>query len=110
MGNKIIEQENKMIDEIISNFNFDRCEKVMKTLKWSWGFGTEPPSIDALKKSAEERLRSAMDLAKKSKCSKSTYFSSSGGFKGNAWVNRYGYIEALRLEFVLTEWESDGDV
>jgi len=63
MANRIIEQENKMIDEIIENL-----------------------------------------------CSRSTYFSSSGGLKGNAWVNRYGHIEALRLEFVLTEWESDGDV
>lgn len=110
MGNRLLEQENKMIDEIIANFDFAKCEKAMKTLKWTWGFENEPPSIDRLKKSAEERLRSAMDLAKKNKCSKSTFFSSSGGLKGNAWVNKYGYIEALRLEFVITEWESDGDV
>ena len=50
-----------------------------------------------------------IELAKEQRCSKATYFASSGGLKGNAWINRYGHIEGLRLEFVLTEWDSDGD-
>lgn len=105
-----MEQENKMIAEILDNFDFRKCEIAMKTLRWTWGFGETSPTIEMLKSSAVSRLRDAMELAKKGKCSKSTYFSSSGGLKGNAWVNRYGHIEAVRLEFVLTEWDSDGDV
>jgi hypothetical protein len=37
------------------------------------------------------------------------YFSSSGGLKGTAWKNRYGHVAGIKLEFVLTEWDSDGD-
>ena len=98
-----------MIQNILENFDFQKCHTVMKVLGWTWAWTPATPTIEQLKKSAEERLRSAMDLARKEKCSKSTYFSSSGGLKGNAWVNRYGHIEAVRLEFVLTDWDSDGD-
>lgn len=110
MGNKITEDENKMIQDIIQNFDFNKCFLVMKTLRWTWGFTQQTPTIEMLKTSAEQRLRDAMKLARNGKCSKSTYFVSSGGLKGNAWVNRYGHIEAIRLEFVLADWDSDGDV
>ena len=104
------EQEDRMIQEIIDNFDFNKCFLAMKALRWTWGFTDGTPTIPMLKTSAEHRLRDAMELARKGKCSKSTYFVSSGGLKGNAWVNRYGHIEAIRLEFVLTDWDSDGDV
>lgn len=110
MGNKILEQENKMIDEILDNFDFRKCQLVMQTIHWTWGFGETSPTIEMLKSSAVDRLKGAMDLAKNGKCSKSTYYSSSGGLKGSAWINRYGHVEGIRLEFVLTEWDSDGDV
>ena len=110
MSHKILEQENRMINEILKEFDFEKCQKVMKHLQWSWFPETIAPSIDRMKESARQRLRDAIDMAKKNKCSKSTYFSSSGGLRGNAWVNRFGQIEAVRLEFVLTEWDSDGDV
>ena len=110
MANRILEQENKMIEEIIEHFNFTKCELTMIALGWTWGFDQGSPTIDRLKDAARSRLKSAIELAKQNKCSKSTYFASSGGLKGNAWINRYGHIEGLRLEFVLTEWESDGDV
>ncbi len=110
MGNKILEQENKMIQDIIDNFDFRKCEIVMKELNWVWGFDRGVPTISMLEQSAVERLKSAMELAKEEKRPNTTYFSSSGGLKANAWVNRYGHIEGVRLEFVLTEWDSDGDV
>jgi hypothetical protein len=110
MGNKIVEQENKMIEEIIDNFDFKTCEVVMNALNWTWGFEEQVPTIQMLEKSAVERLKSAMELAKQEKRPNTTYFTSSGGLKANAWINRYGHIEGVRLEFVLTEWDSDGDV
>jgi hypothetical protein len=39
-----------------------------------------------------------------------TYMSSTGGFKAVAIKNKYNHLEFLKLEFVLTEWESDGDI
>jgi hypothetical protein len=110
MGHKIIEQENKMIQDVLDNFDFNKCRTTMNALNWTWGFENTQPTIEMLKKSASERLRNAMDVAKKDKCSRATYFSSSGGLKGNAWVNRFGHIEGIKLEFVITEWDSDGDV
>lgn len=103
------EQEDRMIKDILENFDFQKCRIAMISLGWRWGLEGITPTIEMLKESAESRLRSAMDLARKGKCSKSTYFCSSGGLKGNAWSNRYGHIEGIRLEFVLTDWDSDGD-
>ena len=103
------EMEDKMIRDILENFDFKKCRRVMKYLKWVWAFENETPSIDRLKESATNCLKHAIEIAKKGKSSKATYFASTGGLKGNAWVNRFGYIEAIRLEFVLTDWDSDGD-
>lgn len=103
------EHESKMIKDVLDNFDFIKCRLAMSQLGWTWGFESLTPTIHQLQTAAEKRLRDAMDLARKGKCSKSTYFSSSGGLKGNAWTNRYGHIEGIRLEFVLTEWDSDGD-
>lgn len=104
------ENENSMIDDILFNFDFKKCHQVMNAINWEWGIHGQIPTIEMLKSSARQRLTDAMTAAKSGKCSKSTYFSSSGGLKGNAWVNRYGHIEGIRLEFVLTDWDSDGDV
>jgi len=103
------DKEKLMIEEIIDNFDFYKCWTVMKVLEWSWGIQPEIPNVDRLKTAAVSRLKDAMELAKKGENHKFTYFSSSGGLKGSAWKNRYGHIEAIRLEFVLTDWDADGD-
>lgn len=110
MGNRIVDQENKMVEDILENFDFEKCRKAMKALNWTWAFEGDIPSIERLKKAAENRLKDSMELAKKGSDSKFTYFVSSGGLKGNAWRNRYGHIEGIRLEFILTDWDADGDV
>jgi hypothetical protein len=83
----------------------------MSLLKWEW-FGRGVPTIDMLKESAAERLRSAMKGVKDKENGLSVnecYFSSSGGLKGTAWKNRYGHVAGIKLEFVLTDWDYDGD-
>jgi hypothetical protein len=103
------DREQSLINDILENFDFIKCHEIMKLIGWTWHLNYETPTIDMLKKSAVDRLKNAMCEAKKGRCSKATYFSSSGGLKGNAWVNRYGHIEGIRLEFVLTDWDADGD-
>lgn len=101
----------KMIEDVLEHFDFEKCQYVMKQLNWQW-FGRGIPTIDELKYSARERLESAIQGAtdKKDRLPlTSYYFSSSGGLKATAWRNRYGHLEAINLEFVLTEWDSDGD-
>ena len=101
----------QMIDEIIQNFDFERCHFVMQKLNWEW-FPQGVPSLRRLKESAKERLKDvAKELSRKNNglTSKDYYFSSSGGLKATGWKNRFGHVEALQLEFVLSEWQSDGD-
>lgn len=101
----------KMIDEVIDNFDFVKCREVMYHLKWVWA-GVGIPSISRLKTSARERLETAIKGALNRKDIlplHSTYYSSSGGLKATASRNRYGHLSKIGLEFVLTEWDSDGD-
>lgn len=101
----------KMIDDIIENFDFDKCHFAMTKLNWSWA-GRGIPTIEDLKIAARERLESAIKGALDRKDIlplNSYYFSSSGGLKATAWRNRYWHLEAINLEFVLAEWDSDGD-
>jgi hypothetical protein len=101
----------KMIEDVLEHFDFDKCQYVMKQLNWQW-FGRGIPTIDELKYSARQRLESAIAGALDRKDTlplNSYYFSSSGGLKATAWRNRYWHLEAINLEFVLTEWDSDGD-
>ena len=103
--------ENKMIDNVIENFNFVRCQSAMRLLNWEWA-GRGIPTIPMLKESSIERLKSAMKGVKDKDNRLSVnecYFSSSGGLKGTAWKNRYGHIAGIKLEFVLADWDSDGD-
>ena len=103
--------EEKMIDEIIEQFDFKRCYSDMRALSWEWT-GTGIPTIDMLKESAVNRLRAAIKKVQDKENRLSTndvHFSSSGGLKGSAWKNRYGHVAGIKLEFVLTEWDSDGD-
>jgi hypothetical protein len=103
--------EEKMIDEIIQEFNFERCYLAMNTLNWEW-FSTGVPTVEMLKDAAIDRLHSAMEGVKdkENKLSANEHYSaSSGGLKGTAWKNRYGHVTGIKLEFVLEEWDSDGD-
>ena len=101
----------KMIEDVLEHFDFEKCHYAMTALKWHW-FGRGIPSIEDLKFSARERLESAIKGAtdKKDRLPlNSYYFCSSGGLKATASRNRYGHLEAINLEFVVAEWDSDGD-
>jgi hypothetical protein len=100
-----------MIEDVLEHFDFEKCHYAMTALKWHW-FGQGVPTVEDLKYSARERLESAIKGAtdKKDRLPlNSYYFCSSGGLKATAWRNRYGHLEAINLEFVIAEWDSDGD-
>lgn len=103
------EAENAMIGEILDNFDFYKCWTVMRLLEWSWGFHAEIPDVERLKEAAMKRLKDAIEIAKNGESHNHTYWVSSGGLKASAWRNRYRQIESVSLEFVLTDWQSDGD-
>ena len=107
------EQHNKMMDDILENFNFMKCKMVMSFLGWTWGMppGTTP-DIDRMKDTARYLMEGAIKGCLESKSCRpgETYHSATGGFKAEAIKSKYNHLEFLRLEFVLTEWDSDGDV
>jgi hypothetical protein len=53
--------EQELIDEILEEFNFEKCKVVMDHLHWTWGFTNQVPSIQQLKESARNRIESAIE-------------------------------------------------
>ena len=104
-----IEQE--LIDEVIENFNFEKCYLTMTLLNWKWGTanGFMVPNVEDLKTSALERILSAINGSKENgrMTLNEVYYSSSGGLKASVCKNRYNQITYINLEFVLTDWSSE---
>jgi len=105
------ETHEKMIQDVLDNFDFKRCRRAMIALNWTWTPNPTSPSIEELKISAHNRLRNAIDgiLNRKNHNHNQPYYVSSGGLKATAYINKFKQIVFVQLEFVLTEWESDGD-
>ena len=103
---QLTKQEQELIDEILTEFNFAKCKVVMDHLHWTWGFTGRVPSIQELKTSAKNRIESAIEGLRESKnlSHHQPYMSSSGGLCAYVWKNRYGHICDIKLEFILTEW------
>ncbi len=102
-------QREKMINDVMDNFDFERCHLAMKALDWCW-VGVGVPTVEMLQDSALDRIFSAIKGLSSSngKLPKnSQYFSQSGGLKATAWRNKRGVVESIRLEFILSESNSD---
>ena len=106
---KKVQDEQKMIQEIMDNFDWVKCHQTMLAIGWEWFF-VGIPTISDLKDCAKKLIEQSIEGVKKPEIrSESYYFASTGGLKAIAWKNRYGHITQIELEFVLTSWESDGD-
>ena len=109
----VLEEENlsKMIDEVMNNFDFEKCQAAMTALDWTWASTTGGiPTIGELQDGALDRILNAIEglTSKKNKKSKSGYFySMSGGLKATAWKNKKDEIKYLQLEFILTYWDTE---
>lgn len=104
------ESVENMINNIMENFDFHKCYLAMKSLKWTWGLGNQPVTVEMLKETARCRMEDTVKYANENKQShNSPYWTSSGGLKCTVWKNRYGHICQMNLEFVLTDWEHDDD-
>jgi hypothetical protein len=105
---EIHKKEYELIIEILENFDFDKCEKVMKHLNWTWWNNSNSPTVQELRESAKQRIEdSIINLKKEEKWHYSQpYMSSSGGVCAHVWKNRYGKICNIQLQFILTEWDT----
>jgi len=98
------ERHQKMMFDIMNNFDYDRVRSVMKHLEWEW-YGKGVPTVDDIRFAARERIESVIKNCLLDANPNEEYISSSGGLKATAIKDGYGQITFLQLEFVLTSWD-----
>ena len=105
-----IDPINKMIGEIIEEFEFDKVHKTMVSLNWVWGDSFAPPSIEEMKETAENILHEVATTRLGGY--NITHHSSpitirTGGFEAKAWCDEdRSQITDLSLEFVVTSYDA----
>ena len=104
---KDIDPVDKMIDDILENFNFDRVQIAMDYLNWKWAgeYVTTKMLVKEarrlLREAAGTRLRQFNDTHWKVGVTHST-----GGFHATAYCNESKTkITGLDLKFVLADWD-----
>jgi hypothetical protein len=99
---------NKMIDDIMDEFDFDKVQRTMDFLRWKWA--GEYVTVEMLKQTAKRLLREAADLRLGDY--KDTHWEqgvicATGGFQAMAWCNEdKTKVDALDLKFVLVDWDA----
>lgn len=97
-----VDNYDKQIDEIMCWFNFDRVDKAMVALDWSWHDSDNPtPSMGEIKQHALKMLRDAVKYIRSGKV-KDDYVVGCGGFE----VSFRNKI--LGLAFQVDEWTYTG--
>lgn len=101
----------QMINEVLDNFNFKKCRKVMEFLDWTWAGANGVPTIENIKQTAKYLMEGAINgcLEDKRALPNETYFHETGGLRAEAIKNKYNQLIHVKLSFVLDDWESDGD-
>ena len=98
---------NKMIDDIMDEFNFAKVQNVMDHLGWKWV--GEYVTIEMLREKAEHLLRGAAEArlgAYKDTHWEQGIINGTGGFQAMAFCNEdKTKIVGLDLKFVLAEWD-----
>lgn len=95
---KTVEQS---IEEVLSNFDFDKVQRVMQFLKWSW-FDVGIPNHYHLVKEAETLLKRVYTMAS---ASEESAYSSTGGF--TAACKKVDGVMLFKLYFSIDEYETD---
>ena len=104
-----IDPVNKMIDDIMDEFNFAKVQNVMDYLDWKWV--GEYVTIEMLREEAERLLRGAADARLgrfKDEHWELGIQNSTGGFQARAFCNEdKTKIIGLDLKFVLAGWDAE---
>ena len=95
----------KLINNILENFDFDKVRKVMDFLNWTWHNEDETPSTYTLINSAKRRLEEVYEISMREDRNCSI---SSGGLKASTIWDK-GQVVCLELDFVLASWEESID-
>lgn len=97
----------KMIQNIMENFNFEEVQYTMDLLDWKWR--GEHVTVEMLREQAERLLRGAMGSRLgefKSEHHEIGIVNGTGGLEAKAWCDETKTkIVALDLKFVLESWD-----
>ena len=108
-----VNQTELMIANIIREFDFLKVQAVMEALNWRWAYSshTSSPTTLELRETAIRLLRDAVELRLgkyKDEHWELGIHCSTGGFDAVAYCNEdKTKIDQLKLQFIVTEWESD---
>ena len=109
----INKKEQELIDEVIDNFDFYKCQIMMEFMGWRWATydGYRIPTKYDLIGAAKDRINDAIEGIKKAGQMglNEPYGSSSGGLKATVYKNSYNQITFIKLEFVFAEWDAGDD-
>lgn len=108
---EVVEQKlnrDELVQSVLAHFDFDKVQKVMRTLNWKWvssKTSTQIPTISEQVLLAKTYLEMAYDGLVNNKTDR--YYCGSGGFKAIATRYEDGEI-VLELDFVVAEfnWSS----
>ena len=94
----------RLVDEIMDDFDYEKVQKVMEYLNWKWyPIDGQIPSVTDLKKKSRELL---YDVIEHSLKYRSTCLISAGGFNVEAvWDDEEFKLDEVNLKFIL---ESNG--
>lgn len=107
-----IDSIDRMVDEILEEFNFNKVRKAMWHLDWKWATAADGiPTIEELKETAERLLRQAAEYRLSKEYGDVDWgtpiLSSTGGFEATAWCDETKTrITGLQLQFVLAEYDA----
>ena len=98
--------EEKLIEECMDWFDFDRVHKAMVLLDWKWGMDdkAEVPDLPRLRKTAREYIRAAIE-----QCTGKNATVGCGGFEATAHRDADGVLEGVHLKFILADWYADAE-
>ena len=103
-----IDPVEKMIKDIMDEFDFKRIQSVMDHLNWQWA-GEGVPTIESLRKTAERLLRGAIKSRLGEYKNEHHHIgieNGTGGFEAKAWCDETKTkIVALDLKFILESWD-----
>lgn len=99
------ERRQRMIANILNEFDFIRVHQTMVCLGWKWNYnGT--PAVDGLRNAARKQMDSAIKGCIGEGTANIPYSASSGGLKATVEKNINGQIDFIELEFVVSSWET----
>jgi hypothetical protein len=96
-----------MIAEIMEEFDFEKVQKAMRALNWTWRGSDQSPTVPELQETAEDLLISAIDGIQKERYMEPdvSYYAGTGGFEATAALGMDRKLCHLSLKFIVSEWD-----